>query len=180
MLAPISFRTSLLLALGLAFSSITHAHAAEEPAKPTAVITLAREKNWLILRDARLPKGEIRINYLEAYCRPKSTDADWHDTVIGHTTELVSSSDDAKTLKLRCTLRDGVIVDHVVTAGADDVTFELTAHNPTPRASEAHWAQPCIRLGDFTGFADDGKGLDDYLPKCFVFVEGKAVRLELR
>jgi hypothetical protein len=140
-------------------------------------LTLAREKNWLIIQGSHLPKGEIRINYLEAYCRPNSTDADWHDTTIGHTTELISLSDDKKTMKLRCTLKDGVIVDHTITASTDDVTFAITAHNTTATASAAHWAQPCIRLGDFTGYDNQGKDIDDYLPKCFIFLDGKLIRM---
>jgi hypothetical protein len=140
-------------------------------------LTLAREKNWLIIQGSHLPKGEIRINYLEAYCRPNSTDADWHDTTIGHTTELISLSDDKKTMKLRCTLKDGVIVDHTLTASRDDITLAITAHNPTATASAAHWAQPCIRLGDFTGYDNQGKDINDYLPKCFVFLDGKLARL---
>jgi hypothetical protein len=140
-------------------------------------LTLAREDNWLIIRGPHLPKGEIRINYLEAYCRPNSTDADWHDTTIGHTTELVSLDVDRKTMKLRCTVNDGVIVDHTITAGSDEVTFTLTAHNPTQLTSEAHWAQPCIRLGDFTGYENSGQDIDDYLPKCFVFIDGKLTRM---
>ncbi len=32
-------------------------------------LTLARDKNWLVIQGAHLPNGEIRINYLEAYCR---------------------------------------------------------------------------------------------------------------
>ncbi len=140
-------------------------------------LTLARDKNWLVIQGPHLPRGEIRINYLEAYCRPNSTTAEWHDTTIGHTTELVSLSEDKKTLKLRCTVKDGVVVDHVITAGKDDVTFAITAHNPTETPSNAHWAQPCIRLGDFTGFDNKGKDIDDYLPKCFIFLDGKLVRL---
>jgi hypothetical protein len=46
--------------------------------------------NWLVIKGAHLPNGEVRINYLEAYCRPGSTDADWvKHTVIHHTNELV-------------------------------------------------------------------------------------------
>ena len=140
-------------------------------------LTLAREKNWLVIQGPHLPKGEIRINYLEAYCRANSTTADWHDTSIGHTTELISLSDDRKTIKLRCSVKDGIVVDHTITASADDVTFAITAHNPTATASIAHWAQPCIRLGNFTGYDDAGKDLDDYLPKCFLFFDGKLVRM---
>ena len=140
-------------------------------------LTLARDKNWLVIQGAHLPKGEIRINYLEAYCRAGSTTADWHDTTIGHTTALVSLSEDKKTMKLRCTVQDGVVVEHTITASADDVTFAITAHNPTATSSDAHWAQPCIRLGDFTGYDSKGKDMDDYLPKCFLFLDGKLSRM---
>ena len=153
--------TFLLLSTGLAFAQ-----------KPD--LTLARDKNWLVIQGSHLPKGEIRINYLEAYCRAGSTTADWHDTTIGHTTEL---SDDKKTMKLRCTVKDGVVVEHTITASADDVSFAITAHNPTATASGAHWAQPCIRLGDFTGYDNAGKDIDDYLPKCFLFLDGKLTRM---
>lgn len=154
----------------LAFASVTVRGASPD-------LTLAREKNWLVIQGAHLPKGEIRINYLEAYCRPHSTDADWHDTTIGHSTELVSLSEDRKTMKLRCKVNDGVVVDHVITAGTDEVTFAIVASNPTAKASEAHWVQPCIRLGDFTGYSDTGKDIDDYLPKCFLFLDGKLARM---
>ena len=144
----------------------------------TRDLTLAREKNYLVIQGPHLPKGEIRINYLEAYCRPNSTTADWHDTTIGHTTELISLSADKKTMKLRCSVKDGVIVNHTITASRDDVTFAITAQNPTATVSAAHWAQPCIRLGDFTGYDNKGKDLDDYLPKCFLFLDGKFARMD--
>ncbi len=143
--------------------------------KPT--LTLERDQNWLVIRGALIPKGEIRINYLEAYCRPNSTNADWHDTTIGHTTELVSLSTDKKQLKLRCTLKDGMIADHLITATDDEVVFAITLHNPTDQPSQAHWAQPCIRLADFTGYDSKGNDLDDYLPKCFIFIDGKLTRM---
>src|SRR5256885_11301565 len=87
-------------------------------------LTLARENNWLIIRGASLPSGEIRINYLEAYCRANSTDADWvKHTVIKHMNQMVSASD--KVIKMRDTLADGLIVDHTITAGDDEVDFRL-------------------------------------------------------
>ncbi len=132
-------------------------------------LTLARDKNWLVIQGPHLPTGEIRINYLEAYCRPDSTDADWHDTTIGHTTELISLSDDKKTMKLRCTVKDGVVVDHTIIAGADEVTFTITARNPTATTSAAHWAQPCIRLGDFTGYDNKGEDMTITFPSALFF-----------
>lgn len=131
------------------------------------------EKNWLYVVGPNVAGGEVAIHYLEAYCRPGSTDADWKShTVIGHTTELVAASDDGKHVELRCTLNDGVTVRHVITAGADEVDFRLTAANPTDKVSEAHWAQPCIRLAKFTGGDQQS-----YLPKCFIFLDGKLARL---
>jgi hypothetical protein len=67
-------------------------------------LTLARDGHWLVVRGAHLPGGEIRTNYLEAYCRAGSTDADWgQHTVIKHTSEFLSLSADAKVLRLRYT-----------------------------------------------------------------------------
>ena len=148
-------------------------------AEPTPALTLAREANWLIVRGARIPGGEIRTNYLEAYCRAGSTDADWGThTVIHHTSEVVSQSADSTVLRLRDTLADGVIVEHTITAGVDEVDYQLVARNPTDKRSEAHWAQPCVRLSAFTGFDEKTAGsATDYLPKCFVFLDGKLTRM---
>lgn len=140
-------------------------------------LRLLRDGHWLVIQGAHLPGGEIRINYLEAYCRAHSTDADWvRHTVIPHRNELIAASPEGREIKLRDQLADGLVVDHVITAGDDEVTFDLTAHNPTDRRSEAHWAQPCVRLGAFTGFeADHSQGdLNDYLSKCFLFLPGAA------
>lgn len=134
--------------------------------------------HWLFIRGLHLPGGEIRINYLEAYCRPGSTDADWvKQTVIPHRAAVLSLSDDRRSLRLRDTLADGVVVEHRVEVRGDQVNFRLVAHNPGKVRSEALWAQPCVRLGDFTGFDNQGKDLDDYLPKCFIFLDNKLTRL---
>src|SRR5205807_422088 len=146
----------------------------------SSALTLSRENNWLIIHGPNLPSGQIRINYLEAYCRANSTDADWvKHTVIKHTNEVLSATD--RLIKMRDTLADGVIVDHTITASDDGVDFRLIARNPTNKRSEAHWAQPCVRLGDFTGFGS-AQTKDDYayLPKCFVFIDGKLERMPTR
>ena len=161
----------LLLAL-LLVTSVSPAHA-----QPT--LTLAREKNWLVIKGGHLPKGEVRINYLEAYCRPGSTDADWmKHTYVGHETELVSASPDGKRIQLRCKVKDGLVVDHDIKAGDDEVSFDLTVTNPTDHLNEAHWAQPCVRLGDFAGAeTDDPKCVDIKLSNSFIFLGGKLTRL---
>jgi hypothetical protein len=157
----------LLLAL---FTALAAASSAADP------LTLSREANWLIIKGPHLP-GEIRINYLEAYCRAGSTDADWvKHTVISHKSEVVSATPGK--VVLRDVLADGLVVDHVITAGADEVDFEMTARNPTAVASEAHWAQPCVRLSKFLGLDESTAGnAEDYLPKCFIFLDGKLTRM---
>ncbi|HEX4147620.1 MAG TPA: hypothetical protein VHY20_01475 [Pirellulales bacterium] len=135
-------------------------------------LSIAWEKNFLTISGPRVPGGAVRIHYLEAYCRPGSTDRDWKETVIKHQSEQLSAAPDAGQIELRDTLADGVTVAHVITARDGEVEFNLTAHNPTSRASDAHWAQPCIRLDKFTG-----RDKTDYLSSCFIFLDGKLARL---
>jgi hypothetical protein len=167
-------------ALGITtLALMPHVNAVADESKPA--LTLAREANWLIIHGPHLPAGEIRINYLEAYCRANSTDADWvQHTRMNHSTKLISLSEDSKVLILRCTLEDGVTVEHIITAGDGEVDFRLKAHNPTNQRSEAHWAQPCVRLGPFTGFTGPGQAPEDYLPKCFIFLDDKLERMPTR
>ena len=145
-------------------------HAAERD-NPSS-LSLSWSNNFLTIQGTQLPQGSVKVMYLEAYCRPGSTDRDWGKTVIKHKTELLSRSADGRTIKLRCNLSDGVVVDHEIIAGADEVSFELVASNPSAKESEAHWAQPCIRVNTFTG--QDQK---NYVPSCFVFLDGKLTRL---
>lgn len=141
-------------------------------------LTLSWEKNYLTIQ-GDIPGETVTIMYLEAYCRPGSTDRDWSETVIPHKSELVRRSDDGRVIELRDKLADGVVVNHVITAGKDEVTFELVAHNPTDKPSEAHWAQPCLRVDRFTGAgtADARALVPAYARKCFLFVDGKFTRL---
>lgn len=171
----ITSRTSVVIALFMAnLCSLFAANIAAADEKPTLTITWA--KNYLTIAGPHLPGGDMRIHYLEAYCRPGSTDREWGQTVIGHKTELLSASDDKKRITLRCTLTDGVIVDHTITAGDDEVDFRLTAKNPTQKESLAHWAQPCIRVDKFVGVPSKGSS-EEYLDKSFIFVDGKLTRM---
>jgi hypothetical protein len=138
-------------------------------------LTLSWERSILTIHGDQLPGKDVKILYIEAYCRPDSQTTDWvKHTVIGHSTRLISMNDDHTQLKLRCTLTDGVLVDHVITARSDDVDFQLTVRNPTDKPSEAHWAQPCIRVGEFTGLGNPkNPSTYDYLKKSFIFLDGK-------
>lgn len=161
---------SRILLVALAVGTVGQLAAAEPG------LTIAWEKNMLSIRGEQIPGGELKVWYLEAYCRPGSTDRDWGQTTIGHTTELLEASDDGKLLKLRCMLKDGVIVDHTIRAGTDEVDFQLVAHNPTDQPSQADWAQPCIRVADFTG-VEQKHNSEEYLSKSFIFVDGKLARM---
>lgn len=137
-------------------------------------LTISWENNYLTIH-GNFPGGTIRIHYLEAYCRPGSTDRDWGLTVIQHHAKLVEASDDKKRIVVRDELQDGVAVEHVITAGIDEVDFRLTATNPTDKESLAHWAQPCIRVDKFTGCGkDDARDrVPAYARKCFLYVDGQ-------
>jgi hypothetical protein len=139
-------------------------------------LTLSWEKERLKIQGRHLPGGVLEIWYLEAFCRPASTRRDWAQTVIPHTTELVRASPDRQSISLRSRLGDGVIVDHEIRTGRDEVDFRVVATNPTGVASQAHWAQPCIRVDRFAGVRAE-HGSERYLPRCFIYLDGKPVRL---
>ena len=162
-------RTLTLLAL-LALAAVRGARADD------ADLTLSWDKDILTIRSSRLPGGELNVWYLEAYCRPGSTDRDWSQTVIPHKSQVVERSADGRRLRLRCELADGVVVEHTIEAKRDEVDFRLVATNPTATASQAHWAQPCIRVAQFTGVKPEPAS-EAYLPKCFLFLDGRPVRL---
>lgn len=158
----------LVLSIFAIFGVCDTARAAEDGG-----LSITWADNYLFIRGLRVPGGEIKVHYLEAYCRPGSTDADWvKHTVIGHKTQVMAASSGRQRIDLRCTLTDGVVVDHQIEARADEVDFRLTATNPTDKPSQAYWAQPCVRLDKFTG-------LDklSYVPKCFIFLDDKLARL---
>jgi hypothetical protein len=138
------------------------------------MIALSWADNMLSIRDARLRGGAINVWYLEAFCRDGSTHRGWEETVIPHRTELVESV--SRQLRLRSILDDGVVADHVIAASEDEASFHVTLHNATSTPSRAHWAQPCIEVAMFCGI--EPRLCDErYLPKCFVFIDGKLERL---
>jgi hypothetical protein len=139
-------------------------------------LSLSWDKEMLAIRGKHLPGGALEVWYIEAYCRPGSTARDWKKTVIPHKTELVESDQDGRRIKLRSRLDDGVEVDHEIRAGRDEIDFRVVATNPTAVQSQAQWAQPCIRVDRFTG-SKAVRSSEDYLPRCFIYVDGKPARL---
>lgn len=142
-------------------------------------LTVAWKDRYLRVHGSVIPGGPIDIHYLEAYCRPGSTDREWSETVIQHESELVEASADGKRIEIIDRLTDGVIVKHLIEAGKDYVRFHVTASNPTDKESAAHWAQPCMRIDRFTGTdkQDARETFPPYIRKCFLYLDGKLTRL---
>ncbi len=92
--------------LWLAVLSLTSPLLADE----SKSLKLLWEKSRLTISGEQVPGKEIKILYLEAYCRAGSTDREWGQTVIPHKTEMISAADDGRQIKLKCTVSDGVIV----------------------------------------------------------------------
>jgi hypothetical protein len=154
----------------VAWAGATNAAVCQEP-KPLSV---SWQDNILRIKGETIPGGEIEIWYLEAYCRANSHRVDWRDTVVPHRTRLMEAKEDGSRLVLQCRVEDGLVVDHVITASADEIDFDITATNPTNKRSEVHWAQPCVRVGGFTGTGPNET--DDayaYIKKSFVFLDGE-------
>lgn len=148
---------------------------ASSRAQPVDHLRISWSADWLTVHGGQLGESDLRVHYLEAYCRSHSTYQKWEQTVIPHRARLLESDPAGAKLVIEDTLADGVVVRHQIVAGDDEIDFHLAAHNPTTRPSDAQWAQPCIRVGPFTGFSD--KSGNAYLPKCFIFLNGKPARL---
>jgi hypothetical protein len=146
--------------------------AAEAP----RALTLAWDNEMLSIKGKHLPGGELQVWYIEAYCRPGSTRRDWKDTVIPHKTTRVEASPDGRRIKLRSELADGVRVDHEIAALDDEVDFRVVATNPTAVPSQAHWAQPCIRVDRYAGVRPERNSIA-YLARCFIYDGDRPVRL---
>ena len=148
-------------------------------ADPDKTLTLRWQDRFLEVMGPGIPGGAIRTHYLEAYCRPGSTDRDWSETVIPHQSRLVSAAEDGKRIEIEDRLEDGVVVKHVLEAGDDEVDFLVTATNPTDTESLAHWAQPCMRVDKFVG--GDPKEAREvsppYIRKCFLMIDETLTRL---
>src|SRR3569833_602057 len=109
-------------------------------AEETMPLSIAWADKFLTISGPKVPGEAVRVHYLEAYCRPGSTDRDWKQTVIPHKTELLNVSPENDYIQLRDMLEDGVVVTHEIRALDGEVTFELLAHNPKDTASDVAWA----------------------------------------
>ena len=137
-------------------------------------LLLHYENRHLTISGESIPGQKINVLYIEAYCRANSTDADWvKHTVIKHKTKVIKNSPEE--VVLIDEVSDGVVVKHVISLDSTGVNFAISAKNTSDKASEIHWAQPCVQVGNFTG---KGKAQTEdkyaYIKDSFIFLEGKA------
>jgi hypothetical protein len=133
-------------------------------------LSISWEKNILSVT-GKFPGGRIDTLYLEAFCRSGARDREWKQTVIPHTTRKISQDD--QTIVLESAVEGGVHVTHRITAGAGEVDFQLEAVNRGSERTDVDWAQPCVRVGAFTGCDQT-----TYVPRSFIFVHGKKAFLD--
>lgn len=128
-------------------------------------------ENILVLHAPKVPSKKIEIWYLEAFCRTGSTDRVWNETVIPHETRLVEQGSDGQSISLESRVEPGVVVTHKLRVVKDGVTFDLRIENPTEERVDMDWAQPCMRVGGFSGLDQE-----HYHQRCFIFTgDGQAM-----
>ena len=164
------FGTIRFCAVASVVSCLSTAMADDRAAEP---LRIAWADNMLTVSASWLPGRTLEIWYLEAFCRSGSTDREWGETVIPHETTLAGVTGDGKSLSLRSVIESGVEAVHTIQAGEDDITFDITLHNPTDAYVDVQWAQPCIRVEKFTGL-----GQEEYIRRCFIFTEAGCQTLD--
>lgn len=140
---------------------------------PSQSLSLDWDNNMLTISSSAIPGGKVEIWHLEAFCRKGSTARDWNETVIPHTTVRLDDRADSRSVRLRSDIGSGVQADQTIRAGVDDVTFEVALTNLTDTDIDIEWAQPCIRVGEFTGLDQE-----EYIKRCFIFTESGVTMLD--
>jgi hypothetical protein len=137
-----------------------------EPARESPRLHLTWQDHMLTVHDACLPDGHVDIWYLEAWCRSGSTDRDWRETIIPHVTAKIPSDDELHHVQLITHIDPDVAISHDIRAHEDEVTIRMTLTNHGHQFIDLDWAQPCIRVGAFTGL-----GQENYFTRCFIFTD---------
>ena len=146
-------------------------------AAPERALTLSWDKEILTVHGNHLPGGLLEIWYIEAFCRPGSTLATGPGPSFPTRPSLSRSN-------------AGRPVDHAAVSpggrrrgrprdpwrAAMKSISGSSRRNPTTANSQAHWAQPCIRVNRYAGTKLEPNS-EAYLPHCFIYVDGKPVRL---
>jgi hypothetical protein len=132
----------------------------------TRAVRVDWRDNMLTISSPRLPGGKVEINYLEAFCRRGSTSRKWEQTVIPHKTVRTDGEGPKSRLQLKSTVEGGVEVQHDIRVVDDGVRFDLRVTNTGSAPVDIEWAQPCMRVAEFTG-----RTQETYVDRCFLFTD---------
>src|SRR6266487_1204820 len=148
-------------------------NSSEEPGKRSDGLHVQWKNNTLTISSEDLPGKKMNITYLEAFCKTGSTNRKWEETTILHETELISTEDDDKHIKLRTIVKPDIEVIHDIRACKDEVEFNLIFHNKDDKAIDIEWFQPCISVDQFTN-----RKQEDYISRCFIFTDSGLTTLD--
>ena len=71
-----------------------------------------------------IPSKQVRSDYLEAYCRVNSTDADWVEhPVAKQPAQFISLREEKAVFRLRDKVCGGPIVEPTIKSGRDEIGF---------------------------------------------------------
>ncbi|HEX7860786.1 MAG TPA: hypothetical protein VF773_10695 [Verrucomicrobiae bacterium] len=127
-------------------------------------LTIGWTNNMLRISGPQVPGDYVEIWYLEAFCRSGSTHRKWEETTIPHRTELLSAT--PQKIRLRTKVEPNVLLEHEISAGVDEVDFNVTIRNEGKGFADVQWFQPCMRVDRFTGAKQT-----NYIEKSFIFTQ---------
>ena len=145
----------------------------EETKKRSDSLHIQWENNTLTISGEDLPGKKMNITYLEAFCKTGSTNRKWDETTIPHETELISTEDNDKHIKLKTIVKPDIEVIHDIRARKDEVEFNLVFHNKGDKVTDVEWFQPCISVDKFTN-----RKQEDYISSCFIFTDSGLITLD--
>ena len=132
----------------------------------TRALEISWTNNLLTVTGANLPGGKLEIWYLEAFCRSGAHHRDWKQTTLPHKTTLLTNENN-RVLRFRTAVQPQIEVNHMVTAGDDELDVRFTMTNNGQADVDVQWFQPaCIRVEKFTG-----SNQESYIAKSFIFTE---------
>lgn len=131
-----------------------------------AQLQISWTNNLLSVVGAKIPGSKLDVWYLEAFCRSGAHEREWGKTTLPHKTTLLANENN-RVLRFRTLVQTNVEVNHVVTAGVDEIDFHFTLVNHGADDIDLQWFQPaCIRVEKFTAC-----GQSNYTAKSFIFTE---------
>ena len=123
-----------------------------------------------------------KVHYIETFLRSGSSNQEWLKSMMWSKTTLIDKAEDGSWLHLQSELSKlesdtPVVLEHHITAGTDEVTFLVTAHNPSNKFVDIQFAHVCIRIAGFIGRPEIWLG-DPYLDVYFIFLDDTLTTLD--